>query len=1243
MTNIDTLVEITAVMADQKNPKYDRLADRFGGAELNVGQSVYNQSRDIKVLMEETKTIASHQSQPNFAAQRRWAVLSRQERADYAKLNTNSRAINRGLNSLAAACQKDPTFDDIFKRNHVLVEQQKVVLEAFLNGAKSKEIDAISLTIKDAFDAVDAAVEEGISQANKDAYFEARHNLYRVPNGAVGGLTDSQRNQMLIHNIAMRAKATLQRLQAVQQQSFLSSAASLFSLLTEMGELVGEFKRLDQQTLKEDAKEIINQHIKIVAEHAIELFHQSVIFAQESELRLDLRPGTLSQKLPQVSEKIQELIGMSNLQLTVAAPPYNKEKMAAMLRIRNEAAVRLRRLQEIKGIDVQRATENIIEIIAQLDTVSTYSAYEYKLHLQSVIDERIGMTKLENAIEALEADVITELKTPGIMSSNSLLTATSDKIGKLTFSTKSREKIKTLRELHVMRAELNHMVESLKSQADLTTSRQRPVQLQRFSKTEQRIIPEDRTTDSSGLQSTQALQRLAAVQTDIAELIKKEETVIAKMNENLVQLAGVEAAAPPLEESSQLFHSVSSFASSSSQAPDLFATARTAVFQTSLRTSVARRVVAPALSTAAPADDLFLSASARSEDLFSSAPARPEALFLSAASSLSTSARIVTEESVATALPVITALRNLSDHEVVEYVVDKAKGPIILQCDALRKKLIEMAKSKLTETEANKLDLKDENSFNIKEDDAALTAAIKSIYNLILKFEELILHVNKLQSIILHVNKLQSRLDSGYLGYAKIPAILPEIRRSIQNLTQQIKVTSATLQKLKKQVLTVPMHQEAFNPFSIFSGIMGQLASQLRLIGSNINFAADVELVQNIKQLLVDCVELQSDSAEFQAAAAKGTNEDLQQSTSLKTSVKSLQQGHRSMTGLIKLLKDKIAVITSNPDGTYDLNQFEEGSWQKRAATLVNAAYKMLAALDATERYAHGHPVTGLVELLGNLYSAWSLFKASDAQKFVQHASRDYSEAQILLQNMIDRQMLDVLKNIAPRINAVIAEAHTYEVKVGLKKNVLLAQIQPYLDQFKRLYESYHGVGDDKVVGLNSEVFCTAIDYQKASSQQEGSALDQYKIRILTAACIDHKHRYAEALHSKLEKAYPGSFKVNLNQPFQLPIPSLAGDEDSVLSITIKKFNKFLEMQETLQAPELSAPFKLSYIEKALRQNMPLFAKRRDTAWETFGKICATVFSLGTAVALGIWSTKGKEVAEGMLEITRMTAPRVGG
>jgi len=168
------------------------------------------------------------------------------------------------------------------------------------------------------------------------------------------------------------------------------------------------------------------------------------------------------------------------------------------------------------------------------------------------------------------------------------------------------------------------------------------------------------------------------------------------------------------------------------------------------------------------------------------------------------------------------------------------------------------------------------------------------------------------------------------------------------------------------------------------------------------------------------------------------------------------------------------------------------------------------------------------------------------------------------------------------------------------------------------------------------------------------------KKQKLDHACQEYKTHLKNEIEAGLARHHPTAYdaycteqstvKVIGNARWREVIPArnldhFLGGEAKQLSIredrlqkAVEKYQLVSNLQTTLRSPKPAAG-QIEDFGRVFGQVKPVIEKSRDSWGMVFLKGLATLFSLGAAAALGIWSVKGAETAQAMGAVLEEKAP----
>jgi len=461
-TNIQALVQITDKLSIVGDKDYDSQQKRFT-APIEDFKIIYNLCHNIDEHIDECERLLRKvTTQYPHVANLKWTDLSENDRNDFIKLDKNLKEVNANLSQLMSLCDKYPLLKKISDRNADLFKQQKQVLSNWTKSLDSANIAKLSLGVEGALALVNEVVDNNITQAIRDAYFQADKNLYVMPQD-VNKVTDSQFNLMLLHNIDVHAKAVLQGLEVAKNKFFPANVSEMLSVLKVVGELVADFKKIKQEGLKGDVVALLRRDLQVVFGQAIDMLRSMAIVAAEAELKLGLKEQSLLSYLDPVRKNISSMLDLVGVKMTIPLPLYESERKKANGYVEEESRKHRKLLKRTrKELSKGPLTlDEMLKYISLLDQTGLYSASIYAEKLREHIDQITGMDLLEAEIKLRESAIFKAVQLQEMITSQSLLLARTSQVYDMNFSDDVKAKIKELRELYVMRDSLQGMVQKI--------------------------------------------------------------------------------------------------------------------------------------------------------------------------------------------------------------------------------------------------------------------------------------------------------------------------------------------------------------------------------------------------------------------------------------------------------------------------------------------------------------------------------------------------------------------------------------------------------------------------------------------------------------------------------------------------------------------------------------------------------------------------------------------------------------
>ncbi len=470
-SNLEAIIQMTAEIADQEADSFDRNSERFVTSNDPV-KNAFNLARDInKLLNESTLIILNISNDPLYHfPDLKWRDLSDEMRAEYIKLNENIKQISSSLAALDSACAQHKRLHKINQRNRGNINRQAQLLNNWVTGPYGQQIDHLSMGVSDALKIIGKLADNGLTPEIRARYLIENTGMYKIPaDDSADAITPTQRNYMLAHNLSLRAKLTLERINGLQQRSLTANISGLFEILQEVGTLVNEFKELNNsKELRQEFLAAINGNIHKIFAIISPLYHDAVVYAQELEIKMDFRAGYLLEKFQPIDAQIHELADRLGEDVGSMIPryPFQRERRMVLEKNMRECDERIKMLTKIELADLVNilctpvpAREhlfNIYQIIRQLEAINSYASHEYADYLRNYAREFVGADVMDAEIKTHEKAIMRNLAKDGLMSS--VLLDLDDHANNI--SAENKKHIEELRGLYAVKAQVDAMLAS---------------------------------------------------------------------------------------------------------------------------------------------------------------------------------------------------------------------------------------------------------------------------------------------------------------------------------------------------------------------------------------------------------------------------------------------------------------------------------------------------------------------------------------------------------------------------------------------------------------------------------------------------------------------------------------------------------------------------------------------------------------------------------------------------------------
>jgi hypothetical protein len=472
--DIEAIIQITSKLKKYDIEAYDQFADRYNisATAENIVQTkknikvAYNAARDLEhAIKEALLTLAKIEINPLYRSKSTlWKELSEEARTDYIKLYDDIQKTNSNLTILEQLRDTHPAINKIIKRNHEKFQLQKDWLANWQISKPALAIErmASALNMEDGLNGVIESAAQNLTEEERVSNLNQQTHLFDIPQD----IAANKKNMMLIYNMTAYAQQALQKLRDAQGKTWtVTKIPDVLSILRNVVKMAGEYQALNQSTLSDAAKEILQNDINNVLAEFIPIYNTTIELVIETEIRLGLREGAIMEKIGDAITAIEKNMDMlakhSPLpianKLTIAKQPFTHEKHKIINRIKSETVERLKMHLSVLNYfkSKPRATEtpvNLLKTLSQLRKVDSLKSRELA---NQVLDKINRLTGMDNLI--YEASVL-EFQLLAAINKASILFITAADLEKAANDANLKSMIAKLKELYEYKNTLNEIL-----------------------------------------------------------------------------------------------------------------------------------------------------------------------------------------------------------------------------------------------------------------------------------------------------------------------------------------------------------------------------------------------------------------------------------------------------------------------------------------------------------------------------------------------------------------------------------------------------------------------------------------------------------------------------------------------------------------------------------------------------------------------------------------------------------------
>ncbi len=1169
-THLDALTEMAEIHNASHQKYYDKYYDAYyypptAPESDRQLMSAYNTCSGAKKNMIEAKALLLKVMQvasdkPGIL---KWEKLTIEERANYIQLNDKMQALNAHLSTLTTIAEQVPALATILNSDRKRINQHIADLKKWDRTTACQSINMLSgaINVEDAFTWISSHVSRKLTAADKATYYDFKDGLYRVTHTVPG----DKRNVMLTYNINTRLKNGYAVIQKFVKEGFsIRDLGAAKHLLYEIGFMIKEYRQIDNPDFIKQVKEQLEIDLDLLLKEFARIFHQAIAAAQKLEVEQGLKKGLLIGLLEHVYGAYLYLLTLNyelptehqiKLDNFILNKNYLEEikrqaTVTADVKVRNRAQQAINSKQFLRYYKPRLAAGqyeliDLLHMIAELKMLEDYRPSEYAEHLQSVIDQMVGLDQLEKIIMEEEKAIKLILKDD------------IEHLEKHTEDPQVKKHLDNLRELYLLQAELRDMLVELDQNKD-SSSALANIEIKHFNVrgyTERatnhlwtyfRYEPVSLYRLSDGVRTDLNLKLIGnelrthqdAVIYDLDMLISTHPEVTAQSSFDRKQ----QAASDEIPASETLSHVAKTEALNDSNVEMLKFVINSRKGFLILKLEHLRGLLL---------DFTRQYIHENQKDDLKKKHTENGVLVINKKDSISVvniKAMHNTVVSVERLFEVINKLAEIPGYAKTETILNAPKinaavSELTLKTNALFKEL-----ELLTESMTALGNCLQNNTFNIFGKDLFLKVGqmlevTQEVLNMYYSDKRLSgqksndAEPNALQTLlakaIAQVRKLSPE--------SKINEVLkdgdnPELKTDVVDFLENFLESSHHIPKTAEGFYDVKGLEENSVAWRV-----AQLMNTQRTIAIKAAAAAPVEATApavpevSTKSIVNQVMKNAGDVVKHLAAAnqiSKRMREDKiakHREAANQPDEKSTQQPNQ-LTIFLRLYVEQASKIRRHRDGSYDIRTLQDGTLQKCIAAFLNVESDLYAFMDSTVEMAEGHHITGFIKAINDLIDIKYNIDHSNLTKIFNDAFLQASFDSQQLSIKINALIVQALNYLQPKIVDTVAQARIAEVTLGLQDGTLVHHLESTLDKFIEYGRTFaEGKFDDIKKDFPYHIKTLQLAHQ-----------EQQRLKKL-ALFSKTKHNFLQNGVNSL-KPFINSLKKEIKDVMKLPLPVLVKD-----------------------------------------------------------------------------------------------------
>jgi hypothetical protein len=470
-------------------------------------------------------------------------------------------------------------------------------------------------------------------------------------------------------------------------------------------------------------------------------------------------------------------------------------------------------------------------------------------------------------------------------------------------------------------------------------------------------------------------------------------------------------------------------------------------------------------------------------------------------------------------------VKKKDDNDIFQAIIDRKRGPVLVQSEKNRTAMIDGTKSYLSDTQCKSLSNanKTDGIYAIQPGDGLLVVNIKQMSNTMARLEKLMVRVNQateyltvgtealgnLTFSVPGVMNAKSNVGDVRQAYANVANLIPDLKEDIVKLLQEVQATNAALVALRESLGNTATGEMSKVLEGILEGINRNFPTKVLEILSDaqteILSAIDPAYAEKAKELFTEANNFIINVDNLVRRGDKPTIA-LPESKSPDVEVSTVNKAKGVVNAMVSILQKKLeeSPATKKRFGSqYDLSKLADGSPEKVMAGLTNALMSLNGSLDATVLISNTKGVFGSGDLMANLFKMFVALKETSPNALA----------------MVEPQIKALFETFEPVLSALYASAAITEKTMGLKEGAMTSSLEDAAKLFQDLAVKFDVSLKDPAPFYAAQLALAQNEAKRLQEERAKPGANTALIDVQMARLAEIKTNLAERIEGRSEHA----------------------------------------------------------------------------------------------------------------------------